>query len=65
MRRERISLRYKYHVIFGAGNASQASDNVPFCPRSTLVSVRDCVMLRGAREYKEYSADHSFIYLVD
>jgi hypothetical protein len=39
-----------YHVTLGAGNASQVSDNVPLCPRSTLISVRGCVILRGARK---------------
>lgn len=39
---------FAYHVIFGVGNASHVIDNVPFCPRSTFVSVRDCVILSGA-----------------
>lgn len=41
--------KYVYHVTFGAGNASHVSDNVPLCPRSTLMSVKDCVMLSGAK----------------
>jgi hypothetical protein len=41
-------LSYAYHVIFGAGNASQIIDKVAFWPRSTFVSVSECVMLSGA-----------------
>jgi hypothetical protein len=41
-------LSYAYHVIFGVGNASQVIDKVAFWPRSTFVSVSECVMLSGA-----------------
>ncbi len=40
-------------MSFGAGNASHVSDSVPGCPRSTLTSVRGCVMLSGAKKGKQ------------
>ena len=42
-----------YHVTLGAGKASHVMDNVAFCPRRTLVSVNDCVMLSGATGEKK------------
>jgi hypothetical protein len=52
-----------YHVTFGAGNASHVSDNVPLCPRSTLVSDKGCVMLRGAKQSGKVIASGSHSYV--